>query len=494
MSTIEVEGVEVDTRHWINGERVASASTFTDVSPIDETELGEISAGGEDEVDLAVRAARAAFPAWAALPVAERSAILRRLADGIDARAEDLSRVETRDNGSLLRSHRRGVMPRVGMNFRYFADWAEQLHHEDREIRGHRERITFDPAGVVAIITPWNAPLMLATWRIGPALAAGDTVVVKPPEWAPLTASLLADIAHEAGLPPGVFNVVQGTGAGAGAPLTRHPGINRLSFTGSVPTAGTIAAAAAPNIVPLSFELGGKSPLLVFDDCDLDLAVDLAVEQFDNAGQVCLGAFRLLVHERIADEFLERVVDRASVLVQGDPRDEATDVSALVSRAHFDRVSGFVERALADGAKPVLGGGPNEELGGLYFSPTILTGAEPGSEILTEEVFGPVLTVQTFASEEEGVAMANNTRFGLAATLVTGDPERAERVSSQLNAGTVWVNCFFVRDLGAPFGGNGKSGIGREGGDYSFDFYCDIKNSVFSPTGWTVGTPERTDA
>ncbi len=494
MSTIEVEGVEVDTRHWINGERVASASTFTDVSPIDETELGEISAGGEDEVDLAVRAARAAFPAWAALPVAERSAILRRLADGIDARAEDLSRVETRDNGSLLRSHRRGVMPRVGMNFRYFADWAEQLHHEDREIRGHRERITFDPAGVVAIITPWNAPLMLATWRIGPALAAGNTVVVKPPEWAPLTASLLADIAHEAGLPPGVFNVVQGTGAGAGAPLTRHPGINRLSFTGSVPTAGTIAAAAAPNIVPLSFELGGKSPLLVFDDCDLDLAVDLAVEQFDNAGQVCLGAFRLLVHERIADEFLERVVDRASVLVQGDPRDEATDVSALVSRAHFDRVSGFVERALADGAKPVLGGGPNEELGGLYFSPTILTGAEPGSEILTEEVFGPVLTVQTFASEEEGVAMANNTRFGLAATLVTGDPERAERVSSQLNAGTVWVNCFFVRDLGAPFGGNGKSGIGREGGDYSFDFYCDIKNSVFSPTGWTVGTPERTDA
>jgi 5-carboxymethyl-2-hydroxymuconic-semialdehyde dehydrogenase len=494
MSTIEVEGVEVDTRHWINGQRVASAQTFTDVSPIDETPLGEIAAGGEDEVDRAVAAARAAFPAWAALPVAERSAILRRLADGIDARAEELARVETRDNGSLLRSHRRGVMPRVGMNFRYFADWAEQLHHEDREIRGHRERISFDPAGVVAIITPWNAPLMLATWRIGPALAAGNTVVVKPPEWAPLTASLLADIAHEAGLPAGVFNVVQGTGAGAGAPLTRHPGINRLSFTGSVPTAGVIAAAAAPNIVPLSFELGGKSPLLVFEDCDLDLAVDLAVEQFDNAGQVCLGAFRLLVHENIADEFLERVVARASVLVQGDPRDEATDVSALVSRTHFDRVSGFVERAIADGAKPVLGGGPNNDLGGLYFAPTILAGAQPGSEIVTEEVFGPVLTIQTFATEEEGVAMANATRFGLAATLVTGDPTRAERVSSALYAGTVWVNCFFVRDLGAPFGGNGKSGIGREGGDYSFDFYCDIKNSVFSPTGWTDGLAERTDS
>jgi 5-carboxymethyl-2-hydroxymuconic-semialdehyde dehydrogenase len=490
--TITVDGVEVDVRHWIGGERVTSAQTFTDVSPIDESVLGEIQEGGEAEVDAAVAAARAAFPAWAALPVAERSAILRRLADGINARAEDLARVETRDNGSLLRSHRHGVMPRVGMNFRFFADFAEELHHEDREIRGHRERITYDPAGVVAVITPWNAPLMLATWRIGPALAAGNTVVAKPPEWAPLTASLLADIAHEAGLPAGVLNVVQGTGQGAGAPLTRHAGIDRLSFTGSVPTAGVIAAAAAPNIVPLSFELGGKSPLLVFEDCDLDLAVDLAVEQFDNAGQVCLGAFRLLVQESIAEEFLQRVVDRASTLVQGDPRDEATDVSALVSRAHFERVSGFVERALTAGAKPVLGGGPNTELGGLYFSPTILVGAEPGSEILTEEVFGPVLTMQTFATEEEGVAMANNTRFGLAATLATGDPRRAERVSARLNAGTVWVNCFFVRDLGAPFGGNGRSGIGREGGIWSFDFYTDVKNSVFSPAGWTL-TDSRTE-
>ncbi len=260
-----------------------------------------------------------------------------------------------------------------------------------------------------------------------------------------------------------------------------------------MPTAGVIAAAAAPNIVPLSFELGGKSPLLVFDDCDLDLAVDLAVEQFDNAGQVCLGAFRLLVQEGVADELLARVVQRASALVQGDPRDEATDVSALVSRPHFERVGGFVERAVAAGAKPVLGGGPNTDLGGLFFSPTILTGAEPGSEILTEEVFGPVLTFQTFSTEDEGVAMANSTRFGLAATLVTGDPGRAERVSDQLAAGTVWVNCFFVRDLGAPFGGSGRSGIGREGGDWSFDFYSDIKNSVFSPTGWTV-TSERTDA
>ena len=486
-----VESVPVDTRHWIGGRRVASATTFDSVSPIDETVIAQVSAGGAAEVDAAVRAAREAFPAWAALPVAERSAILRRVADLVEERVEDLAVVETRDNGSLLRSHRRGVMPRVAMNFRYFADFAEQLAHPDLSVRDHRERITYDPAGVVAVITPWNAPLMLATWRIGPALAAGNTVVAKPPEWAPLTASLLADITAEAGLPPGVFNVVQGTGAEAGAPLTAHPGIDRLCFTGSVPTAGVIAGAAAKNIVPLSFELGGKSPLVVFDDADLDLAVDLAVEQFDNAGQVCLKGARLLVQDSIADAFVDRVRDQAATLVQGDPRDPATDVSALIHRRHFDQMAGFVERAVAEGARPVLGGGPNEELGGLYFRPTILTDAEPGSEILTEEVFGPVLTVETFTSEEEAVALANDTRFGLAATLVTGDPDRAERVSARLDAGTVWVNCFFVRDLGAPFGGNGKSGIGREGGIWSFDFYTNVKNSVFAPSGWTA---ERKDS
>lgn len=486
-TTAVVAGVDIDTRHWIGGHRVASERTFADISPIDETEIAQIHAGGQAEVDEAVAAARTAFPAWAALPIADRSAILRRVAEGVEARVEDLSLVETRDNGSLIRSHRRGVMPRVAMNFRYFADFAEErLAHPDLEVRGHRERVTYDPAGVVAIITPWNAPLMLASWRIGPALAAGNTVVLKPPEWAPLTASLLADIMAEAGVPPGVFNVVQGTGREAGAPLTAHPDLNRLSFTGSVPTAGVIAKAAADNIVPLSYELGGKSPLLVFADADLDLAVDLAVEQFDNAGQVCLGAFRILVEESIADDFTERVVTKARSIRQGDPREETTDISALVSRAHFERVSGFVERAIDDGARPILGGGPNEELGGLYFNPTILVDARPGSEILTEEVFGPVLTIQTFAHEEQAVEMANNTRFGLAATLVTGDPERAERVSVRLNAGTVWVNCFFVRDLGAPFGGNGKSGIGREGGIWSFDFYTDIKNTVFSPQGWTT--------
>jgi aminomuconate-semialdehyde/2-hydroxymuconate-6-semialdehyde dehydrogenase len=486
MTTATVEGVEVDTRHWIGGQRIKSEMTFTDISPIDEQPIAEVAAGSAMEVDAAVEAAQQAFPGWAATPRSERAELLRKVADGIDARSEELARVETRDNGSLLRSHRRSVMPRVGMNFRFFADFVEKLEHPDEEIRGHRERISYDPAGVTAIITPWNAPLMLATWRIGPALAAGNTVVAKPPEWAPLTASLLADITHEAGLPAGVFNVVQGTGSQAGAPLTAHPGLSRLAFTGSVPTAGIIAKAAAPNIVPLSFELGGKSPLVIFADCDFDLAVKLTVEQFDNSGQVCLGAFRILVEDSIAARFQEAVLARARTIVQGDPRDEATDMSCLITRQHFERVDGYVRRALAGGARAILGGSPNDELGQLYYRPTILVDAEPGSEILTEEVFGPVLTIQHFSTEEQAVEMANNTRFGLAATLITGDPDRAERVSAQINAGTVWVNCFFVRDLGAPFGGNGKSGIGREGGIYSFDFYSDIKNTVFSPTGWTT--------
>jgi 5-carboxymethyl-2-hydroxymuconic-semialdehyde dehydrogenase len=484
VSTAVVAGVEVDTRHWIGGRRIDSVDHFDDISPIDEQVIAEVARGTQSEADAAVAAAREAFPRWAATPPAERAAILHRVADGVEARIEQLAQVETRDNGSLIRSHRRGVMPRVAMNFRYFADHLLELAHDDFDTRGHRNHVTWDPAGVTAVITPWNAPLMLATWRIGPALAAGNTVVAKPPEWAPLTASLLADITAEAGLPAGVFNVVQGLGTEAGAPLVANPDVRRISFTGSVPTARLIGESAARNVTPVSFELGGKSPLLVFEDADLDLAIDLAVEQFDNAGQVCLAAVRLLVHESIADTFIERVVARAKDIRQGDPRDEDTDIGPLISRRHFERVDGFVQRAKADGVTVLLGGEPNTDLGGLYYRPTIFAGATLGSEILCDEVFGPVLTFQTFADEDEAVRMANDTRYGLAATLATGDPERAERVASSLSAGTVWVNCFFVRDLQAPFGGNGESGIGREGGNWSFDFYCDVKNSVFAPKGW----------
>ena len=485
MSTAIVAGVEVDTRHWIGGHRVGSAGTFESVSPIDGAVIAHVSRGGRAEADAAVAAAKAAFPAWAALSPAERGTILHRVADNIEAHIEELAQLETHDNGSLLRSHRRGVMPRVVMNFRYFADYAmNDLKHPDFETRGHTNHVTWDPSGVAVIITPWNAPLMLATWRIGPALASGDTVVLKPPEWAPLTASYFAQLAHEAGLPAGVFNVVQGFGIEAGAPLTENPDVSRICFTGSVPTAKAVARAAAENLIPCSFELGGKSPTVILDDADLDLAVDLAIEQYDNAGQVCLAGTRLLVQQGIAEAFTARFIERAAQITQGDPRDEATQIGPNIHLAHVERVTGFIERARKDGATIAYGGEVNTALGTHYIKPTLVVDAPEGSEILTAEVFGPVLTMQTFASDADGLALANGTEFGLAACVVSGNRERAEAFTKFLVAGTIWVNCFFVRDLSAPFGGSKRSGIGREGGLWSFDFYADVKNTVFAPNGW----------
>ncbi len=486
-----VAGVEVSGDHWIGGRRVASVERFDDVSPIDEQVIASISRGGPAEAAAAVAAAKAAFPAWAATPPAERARLLHRIADLVEAHLEELAIVETTDNGALLRSHLRGVMPRVAHNFRFFADYlVNDLHHPEFETRGHRNHVSWDPSGVAVLITPWNAPLMLATWKIAPALASGCTVVLKPAEWTPLTASLLADITAEAGLPTGVFNVVQGYGEEVGDALTGDPDVSRISFTGSVPTARLIARSAAANLTPCSFELGGKSPMIVFADADMESAVANAVEQYDNAGQVCLAGVRLLVQDSIRDEFLARFVERAAALRQGDPRDLTTDIGPNVSREHVDRIDGFVQRALAAGARAVIGGGPNtdlEHLSGLYYRPTLFVDAEPTSEILTEEVFGPVLTLQTFSTEEEAVAIANGTEFGLAGVLFTGDPDRAARVGAQLVAGTLWVNCFFVRDLRAPFGGSRHSGVGREGGTWSFDFYCDVKNTCTNQDRWTTG-------
>jgi aminomuconate-semialdehyde/2-hydroxymuconate-6-semialdehyde dehydrogenase len=481
MDTTIVEDVEVSTQHWIGGERVASSGTFSDVSPIDEITIADVARGGAVEVDAAVAAARAAFPAWAALAPDERAGILHAVGEGIEKRALELAAVETRDNGSLLRSMQRSVMPRAGHNFHFFADELGALAHDDFDTRGHTNHVSWDPAGVAAVITPWNAPLMLGTWRLAPALAAGNTVVFKPPEWAPLTASMLADITAEAGMPDGVFNVVQGIGEDAGAALTAHPGIARIAFTGSVDTGKLVAAAAAPNLTPTSFELGGKSPFVIFADADLDAAVAQAVGQFDNAGQVCLAGTRLLVEDAAYDAFVAAVLERAGDVRQGDPRDDATDLGPLITREHFERVDGFVRRAHAAGATALLGGGPNDDLGGLYYRPTLFADVPEGAEILRHEVFGPVLTVQRFAGEDHAIAMANDTEYGLAAILYTGDPARAERVSRRLTAGTVWVNCFFVRDLRAPFGGAKHSGIGREGGRWSFDFYADVKNTCTAP-------------
>ena len=472
---VKVAGVEVSADHWIGGKRVSSKEKFADFSPIDGSHLADISAGGKAEADAAVAAARKAFPAWAALGPKGRLPILKKFAEGIRARANELAAVETMDNGSLLMGNVHRVVPRAAQNIEFFADWATTLDGHTIDSPEVVNHVKYDPAGVAVLITPWNAPLMLTTWKVGPALAAGNTVVVKPPEWAPLTCSLMADIAHEAGLPPGVLNVVQGIGEVAGDALVNHPDVDRISFTGSTDTAKIIGQAAARSITPMSAELGGKSPFIVCADADLDAAAQTVAGQYMNAGQVCLAGTRIMVEKKIEEEFLEKVRSAASHMVVGDPRDKDTRVGPLIHKEHFERVAGFVERAKADGAVP-LWGGNRANFGELYFEPTLFAGVSPELEIAQREVFGPVLTWQSFSSDDEVVALANNTRYGLAGTLFSRSEKRAMDIASRVVAGTFWVNCFFIRDLAAPFGGSKDSGIGREGGVWSFDFYTDIKN------------------
>jgi len=471
-----VEGVGVPSGHFIDGRRVSSDATFEVRSPIDWEgwKLAEIARGRRAEVQAAVDAARRAFPGWAALGPSGRREALGRLADAIEAAVPRLAAVETVDNGSLHEAMALRVLPRAANNVRFFAEFAVQrLDEAPRSLPGgERNRVRHDPSGVTAISTPWNAPFMLATWRVGPALAAGNTVVLKPPEWAPLTCSMLGDLAQEAGLPPGVLNIVHGIGAEAGALLTGHPGINRVAFTGSPGTARTVYRDAAANLTPVSFELGGKSPFLVFDDADLPAAAATAAYQYDNSGQVCLAGTRLLVQESVLEDFIELLRARVAEIRVGDPREPGSTYGPLIHPVALERVTGHVRRARGAGARLLFGGG---SLGGLYYAPTLFVDVPAGAEILQREVFGPVLTLQSFTDVEEAIALANATEYGLAATIFTGSSATAERVSAEVIAGTAWVNCFYVRDLETPFGGSGHSGIGREGGHHSFDFYCDVK-------------------
>jgi acyl-CoA reductase-like NAD-dependent aldehyde dehydrogenase len=472
MSTIS--GIAVSPDHFIGGRRVPGEDTFEDISPIDQSVLAHVARGGPREVDMAVRAAQDAFPAWAALGAAGRAVHLRRLADLIDAGIERIATVECLDMAMLERSLKARVISRGARNYRAYAELAEGYVERAWESNGTRNRVLRTPSGPAAVITPWNAPFMLSTWKTAPGLAAGCTVVLKPPEWAPLSCSLLADLAAEADLPPGVFNVVQGIGEEAGAALVSHPGLRRVSFTGSPETGRLIGHAAAENLVPFTAELGGKGPLLVFADADLDAAAAKAAGQYDDAGQVCLAGTRLLVEESVAKPFLERFHAAVDAHVLGDPRDEATTVSPLIHPDHLARVEGFVERARAAGDR-IVRGGRRSELGGLWYEPTLIEPHSNDAEIVQREVFGPVLTFQTFRDEAEAVRLANSTRYGLSAIIYTGSEERAQRVGRAVRAGTVWVNSFLVRDLTAPFGGIGISGIGREGGDYALDFYSDLK-------------------
>ncbi|QHE94375.1 aldehyde dehydrogenase family protein [Pandoraea fibrosis] len=472
----DVAGVSVSPDHYIDGRRVACVDTFECVSPIDQTRLGDIASGSLAHVDAAVTAAALAFPAWAALGAAGRAPYLQRFAEAIGRRADAFATLESSDAGVLRSRMAHGVVPRAMQNITWFAEHALTLQDRVIETPQARHLVRHDPAGVVAVITPWNSPLMLATWKIGPALASGNTVVLKAPEWAPLTSSLLADCAHEAGLPPGVFNLLQGSGAVTGAALVSDARLARISFTGSVATAKWIAKTAAANLVPCSLELGGKSAFIVLADADLDAAAATAALMYRNAGQVCLAGTRLLVHADVAAAFTERLRAQVEHLVVGDPRDGATEVGPIIHMRQLERVQGFVERAVAGGAR-VLWGGTRHPFGAQYFAPTLLTDLRQRDEIVQEEVFGPVLTLQTFGSDDEVVDMANGTDYGLGGVCY-GNEAHAIAVAERVRTGFIWINSFGIRDLAAPFGGIKRSGVGREGGDWSFEFFCDVKDVV----------------
>ena len=476
---VAVGGVEVSVDHLIGGERLASAETFECRSPLDwDHKLADVARGDAAAADRATAAAVEGFEEWSALPCGERAAALRRLADLIEARNDDIALVETLDMGFLHRSMRERLVARGALNFRLYADMAE-AHDEPRwPARGTAHTVQRMPAGPAVVITPWNAPFMLATWKVAPALAAGNSVVLKPAEWSPLSASLLADLTVEAGLPPGAFNLVQGIGAEVGAALTADRRVRRISFTGSPETARRIGAAAAANIVPFTAELGGKGPLIVFADCDLEAAAEQAAAQYEDSGQVCLAGTRLLVEASVRDQFMEALRVRTEAHVLGDSRDDSTTIAPMVHPDHLARVESFVQRARAAGDTVVWGG--RRRAGSLHYEPTLIEPASNDSGIVQREVFGPVLTIQTFTTESEAVELANSTRYGLSAIVYTGSADRAERVGRAVRAGIVWTNTFLVRDLAAPFGGCGLSGIGREGGDHALDFHSDLKTLILA--------------
>ncbi len=474
-SRVEVSEVAVSPDHYIGGRRVPSGTTFESRSPLDwDWKLADVARGDALTADRAVTAAVDAFPAWSALPAAERARYLHRLADAIDDSIDDLAMVECADMAMLLESLQARVIHRGAENFRNYADLADGYEGRQWSSKGTDNVVQRMPAGPAVIITPWNAPWLLSTWKLAPALAAGNTVILKPAEWSPLSASLLADLATESGLPPGVLNIVQGIGDEVGAALVGDRRVRRISFTGSPETARHIGVTAARNIVPFTAELGGKGPFVVFADADVDAAARKAAGQYDDSGQVCLAGTRLLVENSIAAEFLDLFNNYVDKHVLGDSRNPTTTISPLIHPAHLARVEGFVSRSRESGDR-ILRGGERWKDDGLWYEPTLIEPADNYSEIVQREVFGPVLTFQTFREEQEAIALANSTDYGLSGIVYTGSEERANRVGSAIRAGTVWVNAFLVRDLTAPFGGCKISGIGREGGDYALDFHSDLK-------------------
>ncbi|RKQ32656.1 aldehyde dehydrogenase [Oceanobacillus halophilus] len=482
MQTTETETVvkPINCSHYINGKYVPSSNgkTFENVNPATEEVLGVVAEGGKEEVDQAVKSAKKALKGeWSTLPLRKRSAIVRKIGDLILERKSELATLESLDTGKPLWLSKSVDIDRAAYNFHFFADYmisvgTESYQQDDIAIHYAVRR----PTGVVGLINPWNLPLLLMTWKLAPALAAGNTVVMKPSEVTPMTATVLAEICTEAGVPDGVVNMVHGFGE-TGAAITSHEDVDAIAFTGETITGSAIMKSAAPTLKKLSFELGGKNPNIIFGDADLDDVIETTMKSsFINQGEVCLCGSRIYVERSIYDEFLNRFVAKTKELKVGDPFDETTNVGALVSEEHYNKVLSYLDIAKEEGGTFLTGGKAADIEKGFYVEPTIITGLGKESRCVREEIFGPVVTVIPFDTEEEVMEQVNGTHYGLSASLWTSDIKRATRLSAQIEAGMVWVNTWFLRDLRTPFGGMKHSGIGREGGAHSFDFYSELTN------------------
>ncbi|RLL45095.1 aldehyde dehydrogenase [Oceanobacillus piezotolerans] len=471
----------IDCSHFIDGEYVPSINgkTFENINPATEEVLGTVAEGTKEDVDRAVAVARRALRAeWGNMPLRQRSALIRKVGDLILERKEELAVLESLDTGKPIWLSRSVDVERAAYNFHFFADFmttvGTEAYQQDDIAMHYAVR---HPVGVVGLINPWNLPLLLMTWKLAPALAAGNTVVMKPSEVTPMTATVLAQICKDAGIPDGVVNMVHGFGE-TGAAITSHDDVDAIAFTGETITGSAIMKAAAPTLKKLSFELGGKNPNIIFADADLDDVIETTLKSsFINQGEVCLCGSRIYVERSIYDEFIEKFQDKAKDLRVGDPFHEDTKVGALVSEEHYNKVLSYLDIAKEEGGHFVIGGKAAEGFEkGFFVEPTIITGLNSDSRCVREEIFGPVVTVVPFDTEEEVLHQVNDTHYGLSASLWTTNIKRATRLSAQIEAGMVWVNTWFLRDLRTPFGGMKSSGIGREGGAHSFDFYSELTN------------------
>jgi aminomuconate-semialdehyde/2-hydroxymuconate-6-semialdehyde dehydrogenase len=473
---------------FVDGRFVPGGREFADINPADGSMVATVTEAGADLVDAAVNAARRALHGeWGRMGVRERAAMLYKIADCIDSRFDCFVDAEVADTGKPRALAARLDVPRGAANFRVFADLiktagVDAFQTETPDGRTALNYAVRKPIGVVGIITPWNLPLLLMTWKVAPALACGNTVVVKPSEETPATATLLAEVMAEVGVPRGVFNLVHGFGEGStGEFVTSHPGVNAITFTGESRTGAAIMKACAPSVRPVSFELGGKNAAIIFADCDFDATVQgMADAVFLNTGQVCLCAERVYVERPIFDRFVSALKQKAESLRAGWPNEEGTTLGPLISKQHRDKVLSYYGLARQEGATVVTGGGvpqfDDARDNGAYIEPTILTGLPESARCVKEEIFGPVCHIAPFDSEDEAIAVANDTDYGLAASIWTTNLQRGHRVAQQMRAGITWVNCWFLRDLRTPFGGVGLSGIGREGGMHSLNFYSELNN------------------